>query len=78
MRKSAQRLQSEMGELDAFRRKQLRNIIGVHYPRTISNEELYRRCGMIELQYIIRGARWRMLGHTLRGDASKAGNGALL
>lgn len=58
--------QTEMNELDAFRRNQLRAVIGVYYPRTISNEALYKKCNTTELDYIIRGARWRLLGHILR------------
>jgi len=58
---------SEIDELDAFRRKQLRTVIGVYYPRRISNAALYNMCGCTtELYYVIRGARWRMLGHVLR------------
>ena len=34
---------SEMDELDALHRRQLRKILGILYPRTISNEELYLR-----------------------------------
>ena len=58
--------QSEMDEIEAFRRKQLRIVIGVFYPRTITNEELYKKCETTELQNIIRGARRKMLGHVLR------------
>ena len=54
--------QTEMNELEAFRRTQLR----VNDPRKISNEKLYKKCGTLELQHIIRGARWRMMGHVLR------------
>jgi hypothetical protein len=60
--------EAEMEELEAFRRRQLRRIIGVNYPRRISNAKLYKQCGMKELAITIRGARWRMLGHVLRMD----------
>ena len=56
----------QLEELEAFRRKQLRSIIGIKYPRRISNSELYERCKSVELEHIIRGARWRMFGHVLR------------
>ena len=58
--------ESEMEELEAFRRRQLRHVIGINYPRRISNDDLNTRCNMKELAYTIRGSRWRMLGHTLR------------
>jgi hypothetical protein len=57
---------TEQDELDAFHRKQLRVVLGVTYPRTISNEALYKRCKTRKLRHIICGARWRMLGHVLR------------
>jgi hypothetical protein len=55
-------------ELDAFHRHQLRKVIGIKYPRIISNESLYKRCNTQALSHTIRGARWRMLGHVLRMD----------
>jgi hypothetical protein len=57
---------TELEELEAFRRRQLRRVLGIRYPRQISNEKLYSTCNMTELGPIIRSARWRMLGHTLR------------
>ena len=59
---------SEQDELDAFHRKQLRRVIGISYPRKISNEALYKRCNTQKLRHTIRGARWRMFGHVLRMD----------
>jgi hypothetical protein len=58
--------EAEMEELDAFRRKQLRRVLEVNYPRRISNAELYTKCKTTPLATTIRAARWRMLGHTLR------------
>jgi hypothetical protein len=60
--------QTEQEELDAFHRRQLRKVIGIKYPRIISNEWLYMRCNTQALSHTIRGARWRMLGHVLRMD----------
>jgi hypothetical protein len=59
---------AELAELEACRRRHLRRIIGVYYPSRISNVDLYKRCEMTELEPIIRNARWRMFGHTLRKD----------
>ena len=58
--------QAQIQELESFRRKQLRSMIGIHYPSKISNENLYKRCGTGELAPTIRVARWKMVGHTLR------------
>ena len=55
-----------MEELDVFHRKQLRSIIGVYYPNTISNAKLYETCQIDKISKTIRNARWRMLGHVLR------------
>ena len=55
-----------MEELEAFRRKQLRSVIGVQWPRKVSNADLYERCGVRELEHTIRGARWREFGHIMR------------
>jgi hypothetical protein len=58
--------EAELAELEACRRRHLRHIIGVYYPSRISNANLYKKCNMKELEPIIRNARWRMFGHTLR------------
>jgi hypothetical protein len=60
--------EAELAELEACRRRHLRRIIGVQYPMKISNVKLYETCKMTALEPIIRNARWRMLGHTLRSD----------
>ena len=33
---------------------------------SLENADLYKQCGLRELKYTIREARWRMLGHVLR------------
>ncbi len=47
--------EAEMNELEAFRRRQLRRILGIRYSRRISNTKLYERCNMTELGPDIRG-----------------------
>ena len=49
--------------LDALRRRHFRCILGIRYPNTITNEELYRGCKTRQLDSIIREARWKMLGN---------------
>ena len=58
--------QSETNELEAFHRKQLRAVLGIHYPERISNDDLYQRTKSEPLGHEMFNARWRMLGHTLR------------
>ena len=58
--------ETELKELNAFHRKQLRSLMRINYPRIISNQDLYKKCDTSELTPIIRAARWRMLGHVLR------------
>ena len=41
--------ETELEDLEIFRRKQLRRVTRVQYPRKISNEELYSRCKTREL-----------------------------
>jgi hypothetical protein len=57
---------TQLDELDAFHRRQMRAVLGITYPRKISNEKLYERCNTQALRHTIRGARWRMFGHVLR------------
>ncbi len=52
--------EAEQAELEACRRRHLRRIIGIYYPRRISNTELYHRCKTKELGNAIRNARWRI------------------
>ena len=47
--------QSEMDELDAFRRSQLHRVVGITYPRKISNKALLEKFNTVELEHIIRG-----------------------
>ena len=56
----------EWAQLNDFHRKQLRRILGIRWPQTISNEDLYARCKEVSIEQTTRNARWRLLGHTLR------------
>ena len=52
-------------KLEAFHRRQLREVIGVR-TRDIHNAALYKRCGTCELKGKITHARWSLFGHVLR------------
>ena len=41
-------------------------VIGIYYPNRINKKELYKKTNSIPLSVEIAGARWRMLGHTLK------------
>ncbi|ETV70975.1 hypothetical protein H257_13708 [Aphanomyces astaci] len=45
---------------------QLRVLIGVNYPRHISNTALYTRCTAESLRCRLLRSRWGLLGHILR------------
>ena len=53
-------------KLDVFQSKCLRRILGIFWPQTISNEELYRRTGTAPLSQEIRKRRWLWIGHIHR------------
>ena len=59
--------------LDAFHRRQLRSLqlrslLGIKWPETISNAALYRRCCSEPISDVIRRLRWQLFGHILRLD----------
>jgi hypothetical protein len=58
--------QDELEQLDAFHRQQLRSLLGIQYPDTIHNDDLYKRTKSVPISEELRLARWRMLGHVLR------------
>ena len=53
-------------KLETFHRRQLRTVLGIFYPFTISNKELYKRCKATPIGSILRESRWRLFGHVLR------------
>ena len=64
-------------KMDSFHRQQLRRVIGVHYPRTISNTKLYKHTRSQPLSTTIRERRWKLLGHILRLDANSPARKAM-
>ncbi|ETN20657.1 hypothetical protein PPTG_03615 [Phytophthora nicotianae INRA-310] len=57
---------TELRNLESFHRRQLRAILNVHYPRRISNANLYKACNERPLRHRITKARWSLFGHILR------------
>jgi hypothetical protein len=58
--------EKKMETLSAFHRRQLRFLLGVLYPRIITNEELYRITGTYDIRIDVINCRWKYLGHMLR------------
>ena len=52
--------------LQVFINRCLRRILNIYWPEIISNEELWRNTGQVEVNLEIRERKWRWLGHTLR------------
>ena len=59
---------SNIENIDAFHRKHLRRILGIYWPETISNKDLYDRCRRQPISILIKRQRWTLLGHILRRD----------
>ena len=57
---------AELDHLDAYHRRHLCQIIGIHWPHRISNTALYRRCRCLPISESVKSARWRLFGHVLR------------
>ena len=53
-------------KLDAYHRRHLQQIVGIHWPHRISNTALYRRCRCHPISEDVKSARWRLFGHVLR------------
>jgi len=54
--------------LDIFHRKCLRRILGIFWPYTISNCELYERAREGSISETLKVRRWRWIGHVLRRE----------
>ena len=68
---------AEEEKLNAFHRKQLRRVLGVHYPTRISNKSLYQKAKEIPISDTIRKARWKIFGHILRRNLNVPANLAM-
>ena len=55
-----------MAKLQSFINRKLRYIIGIWWPRTIKNEELWARTEQEEIENTIKRRKFKWLGHTLR------------
>lgn len=63
---------SIVSRLQVFVNKCLRRIHRVHWPTTISNEELWRVTGAEKVEKLVQRRKWSWIGHTLRKRDSVA------
>lgn len=64
-------------KIQTFINNCLRRILGIHWPDTISNEELWQRTGQQPIDQEILQRRWRWIGHTLRRPTTNTTRQAL-
>ena len=57
-------------KLNSFHRRQLRKVIGIHWPHKISTSKLYKVTGTKPLSITKTESRWKLLGHILRLPAN--------
>ena len=60
--------QSDLNKLATFHTKNLRRILRISWPETISNQQLLARCKQESMDTIIMQRRWRWLGHVMRKE----------
>ena len=58
--------ETDKKSIDAFHRRMLRKTLGIHWPRKVSNEKLYRITKAEPWSTVITRRRFTFLGHVLR------------
>lgn len=66
---------SRAGIIDASYRRLLRYALGIHYPDTVSNQQLKSLSGVPDLSETLRKRRLSLLGHVLRDDCRRLADG---
>ena len=56
----------DANRLDTFLHKCPRQILKVHWPMRVSNDEIRRKAGIEKISMQVRHRRWRWIGHVLR------------
>jgi hypothetical protein len=56
----------EQRKLEVFDRSKVRWILGINWPDKISNDSLFERAGIAQIDAIMRQRRWKWLGQVLR------------
>ena len=60
--------------LNSAHRKQLRRLLGIFYPKTITNSKLYQRTNSQPIQIDVAQLRLSLFGHILRSDIKTPAN----
>jgi len=66
--------QVQVDLLDSLHRRQLRRLLGVHYPAHISNADVYEQTRAHPISVDVITMRWSFLGHVLRQPVSTPAN----
>ena len=69
--------ESDLSKLSSFHTKNLRRILRVFWPETISNQHLLARCNQDSMETIIMQRRWRWIGHVMRREPDNISRTAL-
>ena len=59
---------SSQQRLDAFRRMQLKGVLGIKFPTRMSDKQLFEKTGEKPISSVMRKATWEFFGHVLRRD----------
>ena len=57
---------SDLNQLSTFHTKNLRRILRIFWPKTISNQHIFARCNQDSMSTVIMRKRWRWIGHVMR------------
>ena len=60
--------ESDLNKLSTFHTKNLRRILRIFWPETISNQELLARCNQDNMGTIIMRRGWKWIGHVMRRE----------
>ena len=69
--------ESDITKLSVFFTENLRRILQIFWPDTISNQQLLARCNQDSMETIIMGRRWRWIGHVMRREQDNITSTAL-
>ncbi len=64
-------------KLQAFVNRCLRNILGIWWPRKITNQELWERTGQSDINVEIKRRKFGWIGHSLRKSQNEISHSAL-
>ena len=64
-------------KVDTFHTKNLRKIMKIFWPLTITNEVVLQKCGSLPMSQTIMKCRWTWIGHVLRQDKESLAKTAL-